>query len=286
MPVSTEVAEPVLERPSSGDPDENTSQFAPTPARSESPAEESAPASALEPPRLSPVVEVSSQSNLLQPKESKSAQAAKVDAKADAAEPGPSAPPIPVSRPRSRNAQVSLPVGSPPSRGSRRFTTSTFGRPASVASNASSLPLSAPFAATATGKSAAATAVVTSTSTEVSAVPSTDDFSELNPFTMRGRRESTGTNLVREDSDGASASAGGSGFQSLGLGSPGGRSPEVDKDGQGSLGSSPVGQASRLIRGLSLRRRSGLSEGPAATPSTVAAKPSAVDLLRRFEGGT
>ena len=198
-------------------------------------------------------------------------------------------------------------IASPPSRDhAPLFAPSTFGRPPSVASNHSYAR--APFA---TGKAAPAMAVTTSnTGNRAGIVAGTSDVSadELNPFmeTVRTRRKSSSQSLIQREeffrpgpspaqSTGNSPNT--SGFQSIkGASSPifmqstgdsGHSGLGVGAGSQGahaatpSPGTSPGASASRLIRGFSLRKRtpSGLMDPPPPPP-----KPSAVDILRRFDG--
>lgn len=196
-------------------------------------------------------------------------------------------------------------LSSPPSRDyPPLFAPSTFGRPPSISSNHSYAR--APFA---TGKAAPAMAVTTSNpSNRATSINVTLSADELNPFmeTTRTRRKSSAQSLVQPEelvrpgpspmnptqASGGSPnnrgretvspifmqSTGGSGHKGSGLGAG---APRETQTATPSPGTSPGAGASRLMRGFSIRKRtpSGIVDSP-PTPQ----KPSAMDILRRFDG--
>ena len=195
------------------------------------------------------------------------------------------------SRPLSRtHHRVPSRLGSPGSHVPPLQAQVTSGRPPSVASNSSFAV--APFA---TGKSAPAMAITTSSpggpENAGSGRPSLDfGAGDLNPFmeTTRARRQSSSTSLFPHEDffarpnnprqHSGDNSPGSSGFQSLGT------APSQQQQQGGatpSPGTSPGLAASRLIRGFSIRKRT--SNG---SDTQVQSKPSAMDMLRRFDSGS
>lgn len=290
---------------------DDSSQSAPTPARSQSPQPERTFDPVLRttlpgPDKLSPVGEISSTSGS-QP--SLRQQVPSTTSVASKAAVSPTNPEAIVSRPASRALhRPPSRISSPPSRDHPPplFAPSTFGRPASVASQASYTG-HAPFAS---GKAAPAMAITTSSQGGVTPGSSTARegqeaaLGDLNPFmeTTRARRKSSANSLLPEGlfrptvdhrpSSVEVSSPGSSGFQSI----AGGAATPAGGPGQNtpSPGTSPAMGASRLTRGFSLRKRtpSGAADGSGTITSgagglggTGTTKPSAMEMLRRFEGG-
>ena len=286
---------------------DDSSQSAPTPALSQSPPPErtleSAPKSsvpAIGPSKLSPVGEASSSSDSQPSLQQIVPSSTPITFKATAL---PTYPDAMVSRPGSRtHHRPPSRISSPPSRDHPPplFAPSTFGRPASVASTASYTG-HAPFAS---GKAAPSMAVTTSGQGGGAARDGQEAaLGDLNPFTetTRARRKSSTNSLLPEGlfkppvdyrpSSAGTSSPGSSGFQSVAgaAGTPGGAGQNTP-----SPGTSPGMGASRLIRGFSLRKRtpSGIADaqgqGGSGTITGGAGgtvKPSAMEMLRRFEGG-